>query len=386
MKIINLLYIIILAAAFSCCKNDSTINKIDKVDVEYLWNIDVPPDTPCEVQPFIEEGYVYMVHGIKLSKVNLETGFIEWSKYQNDCSYISSAKLIADENNLYINHTWIRAFSKEDGGLIWEFDLPENSFTDDAIMDQNEDFLFLGGDNFIFIINKFSGTLYKKTDVRNDIDEIPDYGVQINNIKISEEGLIYAPFGYTIDEKPFLDGGIICYNLDCNMQWIFNVPDTIDGYVIGCGITNNKVVFSASNTIFALDKEDGSLLWKKYFNDDAFEISGTIHNDLLYVGSSFNPSMYCLDTENGQINWKTKTDGSSILNTIYTLENNLLFFCDISQIFIFNAQNGKILWNGFPPEYENDNYSVFFSELAVKDRYMVNVGSKKAYGMKLRYE
>jgi outer membrane protein assembly factor BamB len=78
--------------------------------------------------------------------------------------------------------------------------------------------------------------------------------------------------------------------------------------------------------------------------------------------------------------WKTKLRTGSI-NDILTVKDGKVYFCVGmgGEIFVLSANNGRLIWNGKPPEASRDRDASFISNLAVGEGYMVNVGSKKVY-------
>ena len=65
----------------------------------------------------------------------------------------------------------------------------------------------------------------------------------------------------------------------------------------------------------------------------------------------------------------------------FTYDNGRLYFCNNSGsgIWIIDIETGAVIWNGHPPERQNDRFSNFFSPVAVGEGHMANIGAKKVY-------
>lgn len=116
----------------------------------------------------------------------------------------------------------------------------------------------------------------------------------------------------------------------CNSQvprilWWFDTDDSSFGQCAMDDIDqddNYEIVFGCyrnDSMIYALNAEDGSLLWKfnasgagEGCNDVAvliYDVTGDGKKDVI-VPSSCNPKTYCFKGSNGQIQWQTNTRGS----------------------------------------------------------------------------
>ena len=118
------------------------------------------------------------------------------------------------------------------------------------------------------------------------------------------------------------------------------------------------------------------------FEDDAFDTAVRVAGGAVYLGS-LSETVYKLDLTQGDVLWKYKTVGSIV--TVLTVVDGMLLFVNPGggQIWIFDADSGSVLWHGFPPEYRTDRYATYLAPLAANDEYIVAIGSKKIYGLKL---
>jgi outer membrane protein assembly factor BamB len=154
----------------------------------------------------------------------------------------------------------------------------------------------------------------------------------------------------------------------------------LDAGTYDADISDDLVVFPAGQTIYALDRFTGEKRWETFFEEDAFDIGISIGKGMVYVGS-LQQHVYALDLQTGEVLWQTYSPGS--ITTILTVKDGRVYFCNEAggQLWVLDAKTGKVIWNGFPPEYEEDQDYYYLSPLAVGEGYMVNVGSRKMYGL-----
>ncbi|WP_170864277.1 hypothetical protein [Fodinibius roseus] len=50
---------------------------------------------------------------------------------------------------------------------------------------------------------------------------------------------------------------------------------------------------------------------------------------------------------------------------------------------MLNASDGSVIYHENTPNYKNDDYDVYISSLGVGEGYMVNVGSKAVYCLRV---
>jgi len=133
---------------------------------------------------------------------------------------------------------------------------------------------------------------------------------------------------------------IVILNLSSQpvLKWSFDLKDSSFGQTASNDIDGDgyyELVFGCyknDSCIYALNSEDGTLLWK--YNTSDIGITGC--NDVapllyditgdgikeVFVPSSCNPYTYCFDGKTGNLIWKTKTRGSDSPPTIADLDND----------------------------------------------------------------
>jgi outer membrane protein assembly factor BamB len=346
------------------------------------------------VQPVIYNDNIYAAFDSSLLCFNIKDGSLVWKKSLENKTWLASSKLLFNNNQLFINHSsWVKSFDLE-GTLLWNTSIDNLLAIDISIMTQNNNNIFLGRRGDVLSVSKNSGNI----DLTIKLDSlIPENITQFSyNPVVSDDNLLYVPTGYWDPENPPVRGNMFCYDaITGEYKWGFKIPNKkillpgaqdstiIDSGSYGCAVDGDKVVFAASATVFALNRFTGELIWEKMFPDDAFGWGLTIYQNTIYIGSQGNAYMYALDLTNGNLKWRSRISGSMF--NIITVENGKVFYCVTlgGDIFIQDAATGTILWNDFPPEYDTDRNAIYHSNLAVGEGYMINVGTKYVYCLKI---
>jgi outer membrane protein assembly factor BamB len=161
---------------------------------------------------------------------------------------------------------------------------------------------------------------------------------------------------------------LFCINLSKGqtpmIKWHFDTKDASFGQSAAGDIDNDgklEVVFGCyrnDSCIYALNAEDGSLLWKyntrtlyaEGCNDVAALIYDIDNDDSLevIVPSSCNPKTYCFNGNNGTVKWVTNTRGSDSPPTIGDIDNDghkeILHGEFGGYVICLNAETGAKKW------------------------------------------
>lgn len=149
------------------------------------------------------------------------------------------------------------------------------------------------------------------------------------------------------------------------IKWWYNTNDasfgqSASGDIDGDGLP--EVVFGCyrnDSSVYALNAEDGSLLWKynthpagaEGCNDVAPVIYDVDNNGSLevIVPSSCNPTTFCFNGIDGTVKWQTPTDGSDSPPTIADIDNDgkpeILHGEFGGDVICINAENGSVAWD-----------------------------------------
>lgn len=148
------------------------------------------------------------------------------------------------------------------------------------------------------------------------------------------------------------------------IKWWFDTGDSAFGQAASGDIDNDgkpEIVFGCyrnDSMVYALNAENGSLLWKynthtastEGCNDTAPILYDTDQDGSLevLVPSSCNPRTFCFRGSDGAIKWSTPTAGSDSPPTIADLDGDgtpeLLHGGFDGRVMCINAENGSIAW------------------------------------------
>ncbi len=379
-KSLFLLLPIVIFLFFTCFECESNVEPLEQLEPELVWSYKLPELATFndDLMPVIDDGFTYVAAKGTIKKVELQNGVVFWETSLgiegNGAAH--SHKLLHYERLLFLNHkSWVKAFNKDNGELIWETILENFNSIDLSIMSQNKSSLLLGGQNECVKLNKFTGEI----ELRLEIKELMVGGnsQSARDPIISDvDDYIYVPTGYNSAEG--LKGNILCYNsISGQFLWGFkgNVPDSNPS---SCAIKDSFVVFADGRKITALNRFTGTKIWDIEVKNDAFEASIIIDKETIYIGSHAESFMYAFELINGKLKWKSENTPSSII-TIPTVVDNKIYFSNWAYIYVLNTTDGSTLWKSLPPEYEEDNSYRYISPVAVGEGYIVCIGNKKVY-------
>lgn len=148
-----------------------------------------------------------------------------------------------------------------------------------------------------------------------------------------------------------------------NIMWWFDTHDSSFGQTAMDDIDHDghpELVFGCyrnDSMVYALNAQDGSLLWKfnasgsaEGCNDTApliFDVDNDGYKEVI-VAASCNPKTFCLNGSTGSIKWQTPTRGSDSPPTIADIDNDGIL--DIihgefgGYVICINGNNGSIKW------------------------------------------
>lgn len=149
-----------------------------------------------------------------------------------------------------------------------------------------------------------------------------------------------------------------------SLLWQFNTNDMSFGQTAAGDIDNDgklELVFGCyrnDSMIYAINAEDGSLLWKfnarttgaEGCNDVApiiYDVDGNGSMEVI-VPASCNPKTFCFNGIDGSIKWQVNTRGSDSPPTIADIDNDgkpeILHGEFGGYVICINAENGSIAW------------------------------------------
>lgn len=166
----------------------------------------------------------------------------------------------------------------------------------------------------------------------------------------SSEGTMYR---YNLGATGYLpwEGGI---NPPLNLVWKRKLDETgsFRGTPVIC---QDTIYLTGGNTLFALNKNDGSVKWT--FEADDMVYTPAVAGDMVYVGSN-DHFIYALNKDDGTKVWEYETYQIVEAAPIVAEGTVVVVSCD-GYVYGFNAQTGYLRWKSFigGHPYNNPAYS-----------------------------
>jgi outer membrane protein assembly factor BamB len=232
--------------------------------------------------------------------LNLITGDLLWKKKLGGIS--CSPKICQEKIFVGANSGLLSAFNRFSGEEIWEFK------TEDVIIStpaSSEKIVCFGsGDDNLYALDKETGELKWKFKAEGSIYSSPT--IKVENPANGMNRMVHTSGG---DDRVFfgsVDGHLYALNVeDGSLIWKFKT----DADIYSSPAVGDSLVYIGSNDYFmyAVDLETGKLRWK-------FETSGAVHSSPIAVGDklffgSYDGNFYVLDRFTGKLLWKYQTRG-----------------------------------------------------------------------------
>jgi len=176
-------------------------------------------------------------------------------------------------------------------------------------------------------------------------------------------------FGGTLDEQ--LD--TYAYNVTSDsIEWKLIDFDPEGSSRIGPPLIEDDLVFFAGErTFYCLNAVDGSLVWKRRFEDDMGAFTEDLFSSVfIKVGdkliiSPSNRNTYCFDAFTGEEIWKETDSASSPKNMLH---HNEIIYCTSrgrGKLFAFDVNTGEHFWRESSPNFEKDDRAIFDTNIAI---------------------
>jgi len=135
-------------------------------------------------------------------------------------------------------------------------------------------------------------------------------------------------------------GNITIPELSGRVTWIRQLSAGIQCRPLFAG--NNVITGCNNGMLYALDRQNGGIMWEKKFSENEILSSPVLRNGSVYLGS-IDEKIASLDPASGKTKWETAVDGSVIATGMFT-DNALVIGTGRGTLYSVNPENGAILW------------------------------------------
>jgi outer membrane protein assembly factor BamB len=140
--------------------------------------------------------------------------------------------------------------------------------------------------------------------------------------------------------QPSTDGNLYCLDLEGNQKWVFTATQAL----WSTPVTDGDLIFvtSMDHFLYALDKQDGTELWKAELGGAIPGSASLSEEGVLYAGT-LTKEIAAVDAANGEVLWKVPV-GGSVWSAPLVLEDSLFFGDTANKIYRMAVADGSILW------------------------------------------
>lgn len=406
-------WIIALSCLITSCELFGGVDNNNKIKGgEVVWRLDHSLEgqqtLTVSTQPAIDEENAYFIQNAKLKSYTLREGKHRWSAQICEegltCDY--SRKILQTEDRLFIDQGFtIQAHNKSTGEVIWESEVSEDaseiSGINSPVMSQDEQYLYAGRKGYVLKLRKSDGKIIKRYPLNRLVPEGVTQGATDPIISPFGDNILYTQTSYFDRSQPTPEkasgGNIFAYDATTGeLVWERHVTVTVPNpytetpddsltgspMIYDIAVAEDKVIALAGFYIVALDRFTGQPIWKTYFSEGGFDVGLAVEDGAVYA-ASIGTFATRVDLNTGKKLWKTDIRFSN--TSILTVQNGRLYFNNSggSGIWVLDTTDGSVIFNKPPPDHRNDSFDVYISSLGVGSGYMVNVGSKAVYCIKI---
>lgn len=360
---------------------------------EIAWSIPFSDNYVTAVQPLLDNDRVYLTLGPTVRCYRLNSGDLCWqARMLSRDRDIGSREIFDSPNRIFVHSgARVHSYTKADGDLVWETVIPDFDLPAFARAADTDTHLFFGGNGEIVRLRKSDGGI----DLRIPVDTLQPEGVvqTARNVRVVD-GMLYAPTVYFRESFGVVEGNILAYDADTGtLKWAKRlrnpeIPSNgsdesirLDSGAYALAADANKVVVPAGQVVYAFDPKSGEQLWDRFFPNDGFSTSVTMHDRTAYVGAN-SSMLYAIDATNGDLQWSTETSGT--LTTILTVSDNRIYFCNElgGDLWVLDQETGDVIIRAVPSDYSQQSRSdTCVSPLGVGATHLVNIGGRKIYAL-----
>jgi len=300
-----------------------------------------------------------------------------WPMFQHDPAHTGSSSSIVPETN----------------ETLWIFDINEIYSVGFApsVVDGR---VFVGSGRYFWCINSSTGVLlwsYKKPyldpstspAVSNDRVVISGGQNELYCFNVENGNMLW---NFTAESwlrsSPVIDNGRVFVGSDDGLYCI----DQTDGGLLrkyggrGCGsptVVNDKLWVIWGERLCCIDSVTGNQLWESTFTNIGDAHSTVYYQGKLLIGTGYgNNTLYCLNSDSGELIWKYKTEGW--ISALPAITNDKVFIGDrgnTARVYCLSIIDGSLIWK---KTYENE-YGAEYSSPVVADGKIILCMGRKLY-------
>jgi outer membrane protein assembly factor BamB len=276
----------------------------------------------------VREETAYFSYGPHAYALNLQNGFPQWqfpAEPRNGVDFYA-APVLADENNQLIiggYDSTLYSVNPANGIEYWSFNAAENRYIA-APLATKDGIFAANSDNTLYALD-FAGLLQWKFETGDPLWASPVWSNNCECIyQVSMDHYLYA-----IDPE---DGSLIWKSEDLGGPSV-NPPAVSENGLIVLSTFNNEVL--------ALNEESHEIVWRHKTADWSWA-SPVIDGEQVYA-SDISGMFYALDLESGAVNWQIEP-GGAIFSGALVVDDLVYFATDTSSLVVV-SQEGVIQRN-----------------------------------------
>ena len=373
---------------------------------EVAWRLANQQENTVGTQPLIRGENVYFLQDGYLKGYTIVEGNKIWATQiveKGDGDY--SHSIIQDDGMLFFDQGFrIKAFKKSNGTEVWETQVTENaeevSGIGSPIMSQDAQYLYAGRKGYVLKVRKSDGQMIKRYPLDRGVPEDVTQGATNPIISPFGDDILYVPTSYydrtTPGEEEF---GANLFAFDANTgetKWRTKVEYKIDNYIseepkdsvvvsppiYDISVTESAIIALQGKAIVSINRSNGVINWIHNFPQSGFDVGLAVEDGGIYA-ASVGHYAHRLKLKTGEEVWRQDIRFSN--TSIPTVQNGRMYFNNSGGggIWVLDTDDGSVIYQKNSPNHKNDSFDVYISSLGVGSGYMVDVGSKAVYCIKV---
>ncbi|MDH5685540.1 MAG: PQQ-binding-like beta-propeller repeat protein [Hadesarchaea archaeon] len=277
----------------------------------------------------------------------------EWDIIRSQSSpVVAGGRVYFTAENMQDNYLYIYALDAENGELLWSYRTgwggsPAEDPTPTVVGGK----VYVGSwDNYFYCLDDENGDLIWSfhTGRKGYMSGVDGAPVVVNNRVYFG---CWSGYFYCLNAKTgdliwsFSDG-------DGSMGHAYGAPAFADGMIFfataaGAEVRENGMIFDYTGWVYALNADDGALIWKFYIGDEA-QCSVAVVDNRLYVGFGFmghlpGDGMWAFDAHTGELLWYFDTENKPA-GAPAIAHGKVYFGCDDGYVYSLDAENSSVVW------------------------------------------